>query len=58
MAQSTGKKGGKKIGRQKRKPAHLRYNAEDRYNKNKKRRMRKQKKFEEKKRLKKENNAA
>ena len=41
MAKSTGKKGGRKIGRMLRSPAHLRYNQEHRRDKNKKRKLRK-----------------
>jgi hypothetical protein len=54
MPKSAGKKGGKKIGRAARKPAHQRYNLENRREKNKKRKMEKQKRLEEKKRLEKE----
>jgi len=36
---STGKKGNKKHGRMKKKPSHIRYNAENRREKNKLRRM-------------------
>ena len=41
MAKSTGKKGGRKIGRGKLSPAHIRYNGENRREKNKKRKLKK-----------------
>ena len=41
MASSTGKKGGKKIGRTLRSPSHARYIAEDHYNRNRKRDIKK-----------------
>lgn len=41
MPKSTGKKGGRKIGRTKRSPAHMRYNAEGRDKKNKKKKVEK-----------------
>jgi len=52
MPASTGKKGGKKYGRGLRSPAHQRYNAEDRRNKNKKRKMAKNAKREARDKLK------
>lgn len=50
----SGKKGGRKIGRQKRKPAHNRYTLEKRWEQNKERRMARQKKAEEKKKARKQ----
>lgn len=50
MPSSTNKKGGKKIGRNAKKPSHVRYKSEDRREVNKLRKAEKQKKKEEKKR--------
>ena len=54
MADSGGGKGGRKIGRQKRKPASMRYTLERRWEKNKARRIAKQKRLEQKKKEKKD----
>jgi hypothetical protein len=48
------KSGQKKVGRMSRKPAHSRYNSEERWKTNKAKRIAKQKKKEEKAKLKKE----